>query len=226
MRQEMTRSTARPRRRPRTEWQTRPLRRQGGPPPGRPARQSRPLAWEATLALLALAIVVAGVATVLFLELWLADRILPGIYAWDVDIGGLSREEAAERLAGSFHYPPDRHLTLRYGDQAWPVDPADLGASLDVKATVDSAMLVGHSGNLSTRLREQLAVLLQSRLVMPVFAFQPGAADMFLSQFGREINRPLRNATLRLGDGLQVEVVPGQSGQEMDVQATSQALQQ
>ena len=184
------------------------------------------MAWEATLALLALAIVVAGVATLLFLELWLSDRILPGVYAWDVDIGGLTREEAAERLAGSFQYPPDRHLTLRYGDRAWPVDPADLGASLDVQATVDSAMLVGHSGNLSARLREQAGVLLQSRLVMPVLVFQPGAAEMFLSQIGREINRPLHNATLRLGDGLQVEVVPGQSGQEMDIQATSQALQQ
>jgi vancomycin resistance protein YoaR len=184
------------------------------------------MAWEITLALLALAIVIAGVATFALFELWLADRILPGIYAWDVDLGGLSREQATERLAASFHYSPERHVTLRYGDRTWPVDLANLGASLDVQATVDSAMLVGHSGNWSTRLREQLAVLVQSRLVMPVFAFEPGAADMFLSQIGREINRPLRNATLRLGDGLQVEVVPGQSGREMDVQATSLALQQ
>jgi vancomycin resistance protein YoaR len=184
------------------------------------------MAWEVTLALLALAIVIASAASLLYLELWLADRILPGIYVWDVDIGGLSREEAAARLAASFRYPPERQLTLRHGDRTWAVAPADLGASLDVQATVDSAWLVGHSGNWATRLQEQLSVLVQSRLVMPVFAFEAGAADMFLSQIGREINRPLRNATLRLGDGLQVVVVPGQSGQEMDVQATSLALQQ
>jgi len=227
MSQDTTRSTARPQRRPPTEWQTRPLRRDVvPPPPAPPARRSRSLAWEATLALLALSIVVAGVATLLFLEMWLADRVLPGVYAWDVDLGGLTREEAAERLAADLDYPADRHLTLRHGDRAWPVEPADVGASLDVQATVDSAMLVGHSGNLSARLREQAAVLLKSRLVMPVFAFQPGAAEMFLSEVGREINRPLQNATLRLGDGLQVEVVPGQTGQEIDVQATSLALQQ
>ncbi len=222
----MTRPTARPQRRSATEWQTRPLRREAGPPPERPARQSRLLAWEATFALLAFAIAIATVATLLFLELWLADRILPGIYAWDVDVGGLRPEEAAERLATSFEYPADRHLTLRYGDQAWPVTPADLGASLDVQATVDSAMLVGHSGDLPTRVRDQVGVLLSSRLVMPVFSFRPGAAEMFLSQMGRDINRPLRNATLRLGDAFQVEVVPGQAGQEVDVQGTSQALQQ
>ena len=94
----MTRSTARPQRQPPTEWQTRPLRRDVVPPPAPPARRSRSLAWEATLALLALAIVVAGVATLLFLEMWLADRIVPGVYVWDVDLGGLTREEAAERL--------------------------------------------------------------------------------------------------------------------------------
>jgi len=191
-----------------------------------PARRSRSLAWEATLALLALAIVAAGLATLVFLELWLADRILPGVYAWDVDLGGLTREEAAERLATAFHYPADRQLVLRYGDRAWPVDPADLGATLDVQATVDGAMLVGHSGDLPARLREQVAVLLGSRLVMPVFAFEPGAAEMFLSEIAREINRPMQNASLRLGDGLQVEIIPGQSGLEIDVQATTLALQQ
>jgi len=151
---------------------------------------------------------------------------MPGVYVWDVDVGGLDRHEAMERLAAGFEYPADRYLTLHYGDQSWPVRPRDLGAQLDVGASVDAAMAVGHRGDLHSRLREQFAVLLDSRLIMPVFEFDPGSGAMFLSQIARQVNRPLRNATLVLGDDLSVEVIPGQSGREMDQEATRQMLEQ
>jgi vancomycin resistance protein YoaR len=182
--------------------------------------------WLATLALLALAVTIAGVATLLILELWLIDRVLPGVYVWDVDLGGLTRQEAEAHLAASFDYPADRHPTLIYKDKTWPVPPAALGTQLDVPATVEAALAVGHTGDAAARLREQVEVLVSSRLVMPAFAFDPGAGTMFLSQVAREVNRPLRNATLVLGEDLTVEVVPGQMGIEVDQDPTRAALEQ
>ncbi len=184
------------------------------------------MAWEATLALLAVAVIVAGVATLFILELWLADRVLPGVYAWDVDLGGLTRDEATAHLASSFQYPADRHPTLRYGDQTWPVDPADLGTQIDVAATVDAAFAVGHQGDLLNRLQEQFDVLLNGYLVAPVLRFDPGTGTMFLSRIARQVNRPLRNATLSLGDDLSVDIIPGQAGREVDEEVTRQALVQ
>jgi vancomycin resistance protein YoaR len=184
------------------------------------------VAWAATLALLAVAIVIAGVATLVILELWLADRIIPGVYVWDVDVGGLTPGEAEELLAASFRYPQDRHPVLRYEDQVWPVDPATFGTRLDVPATVDAAMAVGHQGDLIDRLREQVSVLIESRLVAPLFAFAPGPGTMFLSQIAQDVNSPLRNATLTLGADLQVQVMPGQAGREVNLEATRQALAQ
>ncbi len=195
-------------------------------PPTRVARPLRNTGWPATLALLAMALIVALPASLVIVELWLTDRVMPGVYVWDIDLGGLTSQEAREQLATGFTYPSDRHLTLHYEDQAWPVQPEDLGAQLDVAATVEAATAVGHTGNLLNRLREQAAVLLKSRLVMPLFRFDSGAGAMFLSQIARQINRPLRNATLVLGDGLSVGVIPGQAGREMNHEATRQLLEQ
>jgi vancomycin resistance protein YoaR len=232
--QEMEGQPVRPRRRPTTE----PRPGQGwseesadwswdeSPPPVRPARQSQGAVWAAILALLAVAMIIASIATILIVELWLADRIIPGTYVWDVDVGGLTREEARERLAASFRYPADRHLVLRYGDRTWPVDPADLGTQLDIAATVDAAFALGHGEDWLERLREQVAILIESRLVPPVFVFDPGTGKMFLSQLAQEVNQPLRNATLVLGDDLSVQVIPGQFGLELDTDATRQALVQ
>jgi vancomycin resistance protein YoaR len=223
---EMQPQSVQPRRRPVADSQIgEPV--DWNPPVRVPARRARPVQrarWEATLALLAVAIISAGVATLFILELWLADRVLPGVYVWDVNLGGLTRDEAVARLEAEFRYPADRHPTLRYGDQTWPVNPDDLGTRLDAPTSVDVALTVGHRGDLMSRLREQVNVLLNSTLVLPSFSFDPGAGSMFLSGIARQINRPLRNATLSLGEGLDVAIVPGQVGREVDEEATRQAL--
>ncbi len=231
----MARESVRPVRRTGTERQTAAGWTEGRddwgwdhptPPPVRRASGRGGAAWAATLILLSLAILIAGVATLVILELWLTDRIIPGIYVWDVDVGGLAPGEAEEFLAASFRYPQDRHPVLRYGDRVWPVDPAYLGTQLDVPATVDAAMAVGHQGDLVDRLREQISVLIDSRLVIPIFTFAPGPGTMYLSQIAQEVNRPLHNATLTLSDDLQVQVIPGQGGREANLEATRQALVQ
>ena len=180
--------------------------------------------WSVTLTLLALAIIISAAASLFVLELWLAERVMPGVYVWDIDLGGLTREEAITLLASSFEYPVDRHPVLRYEEQSWPVTPADIGAELDVRATVDAALTKGHTGTPLVRLREQMLVLLDSALVMPVYRFEPGAGGMFLSRIAREINRPLHNAGLVVGNDLSVEIVAGQTGRELDQDATRQAL--
>jgi vancomycin resistance protein YoaR len=175
------------------------------------------------VAFLALAIIVAGAATMFVVELWLADRVMPGVYVWDVDVGGLTRDEATARLA-QFRYPADRLVTLRYGDRTWPVDPGEMGTYLDVPATVEAALAVGHGGGFMARLGEQAKTLLNGRLVLPVFSFNAGSGTIVASRVAREVNMPLRNASLKLGDDLRVEVIPGQAGREVDVEATRQAL--
>ena len=189
-----------------------------------PTPQGGAPAWGPTLALLAVAIIIAAVAAVFVLELWLADRIVPGVYVWDVDVGGLNRDEAMEHLSATFRYPDDRHPVLRYGEQVWAVDPAALGLELDAAATVDAALAIGHRGGLVDQFKEQLSVLVKSRLVAPIFAFDQGAGTMLISQIARDVNQSLRNASLSLGEDLRVTVAPGQGGREVDGEATRQAL--
>ena len=203
----------------------------GGPSPADaplrvppPLRQSSALSWGMVLALLAVAIIIAGMAALFVLELWLADRIIPGVYVWDVDVGGLDRNQAMERLSADFRYPDDRHPLLRYGEQVWPVDPADLGLQLDAAATVDAALTIGHRGELVDQLKEQISVLIESKLIAPVFIFDLGRGTMLISQIAQEVNQPLRNSSLSLGEDLSVSVNPGRGGREVDGNATRQAL--
>ncbi len=194
------------------------------PPPGPAVRRGRRPPWPAILASLAVMALAAGVATLAIIELWLADRVLPGVYIWDVYVGGLTRSEALAHLETSFRYPVDRYPVLRYGDQTWPVDPANLGTRLDAAASVDAALAIGHRGGPLTRLREQFDVLLHNHLVAPTFTFDATSGATLMSQIARQVNQPLRNASLVLDESLNVTAIPSQVGREVDEEATRQAL--
>jgi vancomycin resistance protein YoaR len=180
--------------------------------------------WEAVFALLVVALIVAGVVTLLGMELWLTEHVLPGVYVMDVDVGGLTPKEAVERLQANFKYPADRQVSLRHGDQSWVVQPQDLGTQIDIGATVSAAYAIGHGGKFPDRIAEQIDVILSGRQVLPVLFFDVNQATMFLNGAARQINRPLRNATLSLGEGLDVQIIPGQTGREVDEEATRQVL--
>jgi vancomycin resistance protein YoaR len=222
--------SVRPRRRPSTAPSAKRTRRDDATrqdweqPSSRRVRSSKGTSWEATVALLAVVVLSAAIATLFIVEMWLTDRVLPGVYAWDVDLGGLTRDEAVARLESEFRYPADRYPTLRDGEQTWPVDPAALGTRLDAVTTVDMALTVGRRGDLLARLREQFKIMLDGSLVVPSFSFDQGAGSMFLSTIARQVNRPLHNAGLKLGENLSVQVVPGQTGHQVDEEATRQAL--
>ena len=193
-------------------------------PPSWYGRPKSGVAWELTFALLLLAVLICALAGLFMLELWWADRIVPGIHVLNVDLGGLTRDEARERLAANFDYPLTWHPNLHYGSQVWSVDPEILGIQLDVNATVDDALTVGHRGDLPMRFREQIETMRNGYEVKPVLVAAPATGTMFLSRIAHEINHPSRNATLQLGDDLQVEVTAAQTGREVDEAATQQAL--
>jgi vancomycin resistance protein YoaR len=184
------------------------------------------MSWGWTAALLAVAILVSAAATLFITELWLADRVLPGVQVWDVQLGGATRDQAMERLAAGFRYPEGGALTLRYGDQAWPVQLEDLGAHLDLEATVGETLSVGHRGDLLAQLAERVDVLLTGHVIMPRFTANEGDGALFLAGISRQVRRPLRDAALVVGDDLSVHVVPGEVGRQVDAEATLEVLLQ
>jgi hypothetical protein len=101
--QQVDQPTARPKGRPTTEIYEPEYWEPSSSTAERRARRNRRIAWEITLAFLAVSVIVAGVATFVIVELWLADRVLPGVYVWDVDVGGLTRAKAMERLQAELH---------------------------------------------------------------------------------------------------------------------------
>lgn len=74
----------------------------------------------------------------------LSGRILPNVWVMGVPVGGLSTQEAQDRLLDVWYN--QLQIQLVDGERVWSVSPGELGLKLDVRKTVEAAHGVGLAG--------------------------------------------------------------------------------
>lgn len=166
------------------------------------------------LSLLLLAVITAAaLAALLFYR---SDRILPGVHAAGLDLGGKSQAGAAALLQQLW---PGQTITLAAGDATWPVSPEALGLTLDASAMVQAAYRQGRSLETWKAYWQGLGQI----DLPPVWHFDPVQAEASLRQLVPQIEQPAKNATIRISGG-RAEAVAAVPGYTLDVAATLQTL--
>ncbi len=168
-----------------------------------------------SLCLIALTMVAALAA----FEFSYVERIYPGVTVAGIPLGGKTPAEAEAILAAALTPYPIPAITLRADGQYIPLRPDDVGARLDVRATVAAAYRVGRSGPFLDNLRVHLQTLYTGLAVPPAVTYDERQIRFALERWAQELYRPAREAHLEI-EGMQPVIVPGQPGREMDVTAT------
>ncbi len=160
-----------------------------------------------------------GVLAFVFSQAAYAGRVYPGVEVLSIDLGGLTPQQAAGRLAEKVRYFDQGRFLLRDKGRTWTAAPRELGASLDVPATVAAAFRVGRSGPLAGDLAAQFDALTRDHAVAPIIGVDEATAAAFLAPLAAEIDRPPRDAVLLIS-GADVRPVDSQIGRRLDVNAT------
>lgn len=189
----------------------------------RPARRPKP--WLIRVPLL----IVSGVVLlVLVLVMLLAgyqfayrDQIFPGVSTiFDVNLAGMTRDEAIVALERRFSYDQDARFTFRYGDAEWTLTAGELGVTFDAAATVNAAYQAGRGGGWLSNLADQFDMWLNGYPVAPVITYNQTEAQTRLAQIAHDyVNRPVVDATLTIRNG-RAETSPSQIGRSVDIPAT------
>lgn len=84
------------------------------------------------------------------------DDIYGGVKVGDIDVGGLSRPAAEEKIAAAFRdWTTHAPITLVYRDKSWSITAQDIDLKIDQAALTNEAYAVGRTGNIFTRLQER-----------------------------------------------------------------------
>ena len=149
------------------------------------------------------------------------DQILPGVSTvFDVNLAGMTRDEAIVALQQRFAYDDEARFTFRYGDQEWTMTAGELGVSFDAVETVNAAYAVGRGGGWLANLVDQLDAWTNGYPISPVITFNQTAAQNRLLEIAQNyVNRPVMDATLTIRDGRAV-TTSSQVGRSVDISAT------
>lgn len=143
----------------------------------------------------------------------LFERVLPGVRAGGIPLGGLSVDAAAERLqerwqAGS--------LAISDGQQSWAVSAAELGFTLDARATAERALQVGRG---ESGWPSPFALLQQPETVAPLVTLDTVQARARLQNAAALMDAPAVEAAVRYENGRWV-AVQGAPGRALAIEET------
>lgn len=149
------------------------------------------------------------------------QRLIPGVWVWDIPLGGMSPEEALTHLQTALPLQQSNIIILGPEGQRWALSPADLGMVVDAQATLSRAVAVGHADH--DDLAGRLKVMLDGVMLSPVLAWNKHQSLTYLQAIAEELYQPAQDARVRR-NGAELQLEPGREGRQMNISATLQVL--
>ena len=165
----------------------------------------------------------AALVVALSAGLWLYDHsrrdvIAPGVTVGGVDVGGLDRAEAAERLEARLLPVLRTPLRVDHGDHSWVLGPKEARITADLPASVDEAVRASRSGSVLTRTWRSLTGSELGVALTPSVTYSDAAIVRLIDRVRKDVDRKAIDASVKLGLGGPA-VEEGRPG--LEVQATA-----
>ncbi len=172
-------------------------------------------------------LVAAALAAVLVALIGLAfagstARIADGVTIAGVEVGGLSASEAQTLLEQRFERVAHEPIVFTAGDDRFPIKATTLGVEADWATALETASREGEGFGPVRGFRRLQARFFGEEIAPPVQAYT-AALDYKIASLAGAIDRKHVEAEL-VRRGLDIEVVPGQSGRSLDRDAAAATI--
>ncbi|CAA9407827.1 MAG: Vancomycin B-type resistance protein VanW [uncultured Rubrobacteraceae bacterium] len=197
---------------------------------GAPPRSRRSRGKRSQYALRRGIVVVVAVACFLFAGFALVDLlagdtgIQSGVRIGDVDVGGMTKEEARaaveKNAAETF-----REISFGEGQDAVSMNAEELGVKVNARAAVDEAYALGRTGGPFARLSDAFGSSVGGTRIDLKASYDEGAARSAIGRIAGDFNQEPKDATFTVAEGGDVKVQPAENGRTLDKEATLANLQ-
>jgi vancomycin resistance protein YoaR len=175
------------------------------------------------ISLLVVSLVVA--ASAMAFESSFGDKILPGVVAANIPIGGLKLEAATQKLETALLKAPAPQLTVRAGTQSLVWNARELGWKPDARATAMRAREIGRRGTVFKQIQDRLNAL-AGKIKTPLQAkIDEAMVRREFSKLAKPLLVPAKNATIQLEAG-RFTITPDRIGQGLNLEPSIRAYMQ
>lgn len=153
------------------------------------------------------------------------ETIYQGVKVAGTDVGALTVAQAEERLSGKATEASAAPVTLKCVDTSVRATAAELGATIDIKASVKAAFDVGREGTLMHRIARIVEVR-QNGIDLPVVhTLDREVAQSFLNSLAEKIDRKPADAKLEVKKG-SFRITKEKTGLKLDVERSLSGIEE
>jgi len=143
-----------------------------------------------------------------------AQKILPHTFVGNIDLGGLSKKAATQKLTEQL----DSITSIKFKnqDKQWDFKISDIGIIFDPNTSIDEAYSLGKTGGVGERFKDQIISLVGSKRYPIHFVMDDSKfIDTFDKLVASEIEDSELETSLVIENG-QPKIIPGKAGQRID----------
>ena len=152
-----------------------------------------------------------------------SDEIAMGVYAGEVNLSGLTREEAKEAVEEYFMEKADEKITLTVNNEELEVSRGDLGVAWSNPEVIEEAYGVGKSGNLIKRYKAIKDLEFSNEVFELDYTADAELIRTVVTEKCTKLNKKATNLGLKKTEN-GFEVVEGQQGVVVDEAAAEEAI--
>jgi hypothetical protein len=140
-----------------------------------------------------------------------SDKIADGVRVGNIDVGGLTTDQARHRLQKRLAKPLEKPVAVKFEDQTFTLTPKQLELRSDVNGMVDAARDASRSGGFPSRVWRYATGGTVDREISPELGYSHEALDAFVADAAKQIDRDPVDATVAPTPA-SLNAVPGEDG--------------
>jgi lipoprotein-anchoring transpeptidase ErfK/SrfK len=140
-----------------------------------------------------------------------SDEIAEGVTIGDVDVGGMTPDEARKVVAAELVEPLRKHVTINFDGVKYKLSPERLEVKSDVDGMVDQALAESQDGGLPGRVWRYATGGELDVALSPQISYSEDAVNEFIGKVADEVNRDPVDASIE-PTATSLSPVEGQDG--------------
>lgn len=152
-----------------------------------------------------------------------SNEIAEGVTIGGVDVGGLTSDEATQKVESQLLTPLDQSVTVTFEGVRYVLSSKKLAVSADVEASVDKALEASRDGGLPSRVWRYVTGGSVDKSISPTISYDQEAVDQFAATVADEVNREPVDASVEPSAGA-IEPVDSQTGVTLEEEQLAEEI--
>ena len=141
-----------------------------------------------------------------------SNTIQGGVFIKGINVSGLTKEEAIQVLENEIDTKLDNHLIINYKNYDYYLEPEQIEAEFNLKASVDFAYNIARNGSIIQNVKDYVSVLMAHINIDPIFTYSDEALLTYLEDVEAKLPDQLEQSSYYLEEDDELVITTGSIG--------------